>query len=357
MRTSIHLLVALCFYCAVGLAQQSVELLDFSPEVYRDGNLFKGIILQPANNTEVLEITLSLNGQLIATQQGSLAPGSQNLSDANILSSVFTPPYKELLQLGLLPEGRYSLCVRSQGETKPVCKSYRHIVRPGPFCVSLVYPADQTELESPYPTLVWTSTLMNVPGMAFEPSVTQSPKSQRREVTHFSMPDHFATRTFDNALPYPLTAAELREGEEYQWNVDLTLNGQLVCRSDVWRFHIGMDSLNTKLPINLSYIDLNQVDDMAAFFVLGELKLYLPTNAGSQKVSILILDERGKEIKLKQDQLVFNKSNNYLLYDLAKNGNLKHLKPYQVELTTPKGKLRLVITYVNPDLYAPPAAH
>lgn len=345
-------LIALQFLFLSLLSAQNIQLLDFSPELYRDGNLFKGVVLNPAEATsEFIEVKLYHNGQVIAVQKGRISLGSQNLSDATILSSFTQSPYGSLLELGFLPEGKYNLCI-SSGSEKADCKSYMHIVRPSPACVNLIYPSDKSELESNYPTLVWSSTLLNIEGLSFKPRVTKSQGTNRKEVSHFSMPDHYSKLTAENILQYPFTANELKDGEQYQWNVDLMLHNQLVCRSEVWKFHLTEDTIKTELPINLSYIDLNQVDDMAEFFILGELKLYLPIYSGKEEIRLKIKNKKGDNVQLKTSKVEFSKNEQYRVFDLSTQAKLNHLEQYLVEIKTPSTLKKIMITYVNPDFYS-----
>lgn len=336
-------------------AQNNINPLVFNPELYRDGILFKGVLFSNNSSTssEPLTATLTHNGRVVATQTGVLPLGSNNLSEVNVIQSSFFGDYESLLKMGLLPEGNYKLCVGSSAVNESNCVNYRHTVRPSPLCVNLVQPFNESEVNTQIPTFIWASQATGANGVASEIKISEPVSNKRREVQHFSLPAHFQkSELTGSAITYPVNALPLEQGKHYHWNVNLIYNGMMVCRSEVWTFKIPMDSIPDELPINLAYINLDEISDMPSYFILGELKLQFKAVKPEETAEISVFDSDNKRVKLKEDHITFEKNNPFVVYNFEENGKLDHLKEYTVNIKSTTCNVRLNMTYVSPALHS-----
>lgn len=321
---------------------------------FADGNLFNVQFLPGTGNEPItMNAQLSLNGKVIATQTGVASPSTNSVQSLN---GGLSDQLQGLAKLGILPVGRYSLCISAQG-VEAKCQTFVITAQSNAAHLNLISPAKGAIFEHPYPLLSWISSFQALTtGVSFRLVVTEASDLKRGSL--------FQNRAVPSMLDldgiqetnktYPVEAPALQSGVKYLWGVEAYAGGELLAQSDVWDFSIKPTVELNELPISLSYIDISRINNLPSYYILGALKLRYTPRGNSETAEITITDENGKQKKLKENTIQFASNDPYVSYDLTEMAGLKHLKKYTVELKLESGTTkRFFVTYVNPAFYKP----
>ena len=119
--------------------------------------------------------------------------------------------------------------------------------------------------------------------------------------------------------------------------------------AEVWKFTIIEDSLLAEVPREQSYYEFAGHDGDTRLYAVGELKLKYVSETANNSLSLRLVDIREKEIKLPEPELKLRAGDNRILLPLKDKVNLKHLKKYNLHITTKDNKTFIVpFVYVNP---------
>ena len=325
-----------------------MQLSPLSTHFFLDGNLFQGTI-QTFLDGYRLQADLTKDGKKILSQQITINGSAATLNGYSPVTT-FSSGIEPFLRQGLLPEGTYRLCVSGPDGTELDCEEYHHAVSPNQRCISLIQPKDDTKLSYRVPNFAWTS-IQQTPEVEYILKITEDQSSGNDRGVHYAKPAFYSEGLPTNLFTYPPMAPLLQPGD-YLWNVDLLFDGSIVCSSLPWKFSITEDSLLNQLPLNLSYVNIDETKNNASLNILGELKLSSETNT-EVTYTLSAFDESGKQLSLNESSILFAKSQKYVNINLLDLGKFEHGALYTIKLTGEKKTIVFDILFLHPSLYNP----
>lgn len=342
----------------------SLDGIELTPNT-----IFNYRLHNPGNQTVPVEVT----GRVQYRQSGlwfryhfklNLLPGTTILSKDQVYPEWEYSSYalKDLFQLyNKLPQGTYEYCV-SVNDTRtggaenpepsdPVGCVYQTVE--DMFLIHLVTPENDAKIYEYNPMLAWVVNYPFASELTYKLRVAelkqgQTPESAIVRNNPMYQDDHVMT----TGTVYPVTARPLQKWQPYVWTVDAFYKGILLGGAEVWKFTIIDDSVLAPVAADQSYTHINIESGRGELFAVGMIKLkYTLEDAQHDVLSLRLMDNSGKEIKLKEKDLEAVYGDNRYIFQIKDNYNLKHLQKYRLEIKNKQQKTFIIyFKYANPDL-------
>ena len=293
----------------------------------------------------------------------TLQPGHNSINKSMISSPVWTFSASGLRELFLtynkLPQGTYEYCVTVNPKqivdgqstaNEPMSCVYQTVE--DLFLINLITPENDAKIYESNPMLSWIVNYPFASELSYKIRVAelksgQNPQSAITRNNPMYKDDHVMT----TGTVYPVAAKPLQKWQPYVWTVDAYYKGILLGGAEVWKFTIIDDSELNSLPKESYYVDIRQEHNNALYYAIGAIKLKYQLDEKNEEVlQVQILNEEGKQIKLKQNQLKVVLGDNRIDIKLKDEVLLKHLAKYTLAITNSSGAyFQLPFKYINPD--------
>lgn len=139
-----------------------------------------------------------------------------------------------------LSSGKYTYCAKITGVD--VNDDYcQELESENSAFLFLVSPPDKDELDSKYPTLVWTHNepFPSLSGENYRLLITEISPGQSSEASiNTNVPVYLKDLLSRHDIQYPIDAKELIPGHRYAWQVQKLNNGIIVEKTEAWEFKI-----------------------------------------------------------------------------------------------------------------------
>lgn len=267
--------------------------------------------------------------------------------------------FKELFfNYNKLPEGTYEYCVslsirsnNPENVTSNVIDACSYYTVNDIFLINLLEPENNAKIYELYPMLSWVVNYPFASELTYRIRVAELQKGQNPQnaITR-NNPVYQENNVLATGITYPVTAKPLQKFQPYVWTVDAYYKGILLGGAEVWKFTIIEDTLLKVIPKNQPYIELNIENGGAAYYAVGNLKLkYTETEVLSDSLRITLTDDKGTPIKILDTSWGVNRGENHKIISFEDNNKVKHLKEYNLQVRTSKGRPYTVrFKYVNP---------
>lgn len=279
--------------------------------------------------------------------------GSKNV-ETNFIDYGFKKQYE--LTNGL-PPLNYTLCVNVKGTDNPIisgeaCNNY---LASDILTLAPIYPGVGDVIFEQRPPLHWM--LAGVPPGFFSYNIRltkvmgdENPnKSIKRNPLYINK-----SNVNEMHLIYPIDATELEMGAEYAWQVEVSKDREIIMKSDVWVFAVEDTNKFIEIPKNLSYVDIDEIDEGSQLFAVGCFKFKFIEEYNSNELKVRLYSrkkDQQKEIELPDNTFQVDLGVNMYKLDLSDQVYLKHLDEYTLRITEENTgrSYSLNILYVNPD--------
>lgn len=295
------------------------------------------------------------------TYTTSLQPGINSINKA-LISPQWDFSSSSLRTLfntyGVLPEGTYEYCVavmpvnalaESGNSSFNECLYHR---QDGIFTINLIDPEDKAKLREYYPALSWIANYSFASELKYRLRVAEIKQGQNPINAIMRNQSLYDERNLmQNSMVYPVYAKPLEKNKRYAWTVDAYYNEVLLGGAETWEFMIVDDTAKKSLPANRSYIDIKRENGKTKLVFSGSMKLkYVLDNAPKEVLSLSIVNEEGKTMRLTNNELKAKYGDNRYVIDLKEACNLKHNQSYTLHVHGSLGiAYSIPFTYLNPD--------
>lgn len=267
------------------------------------------------------------------------------------LRSLFTT-YK------VLPEGTFEYCVsvipvnssaESSNNIFDECLYHRE---DGIFSINLLEPDDKARLREYYPALSWVANYTFSSELKYRLRIAEIKQGQNPiNAVMRNQPVYDERNLLQNSIVYPVYARPLEKNKPYAWTVDAYFNEILIGGAETWQFIIVDDTAVKTLPANRSYVDIKRENGKTRLVFAGRMKLkYLLENAPKDVLTLSLINENGKQMRLTTGELKAKYGDNRYILDLKEASNLKHNQQYTLKIQSGTGStFSIPFTYLNPD--------
>ena len=306
-------------------------------------------VFNAANNSLV-----ELKSNIVVLKSGNNTFGAHNLSFSSVIYAS-SPQGNYVKNQHRLPSGSYNHCVRvvpigNIEEGDDYCQSIDALADEFLY---LIYPADDQELETPTPVLIW---MHNEPfnllsqGEFFRLTLVELGLDQKATDGLISnVPVFVSNQLTKHQLQYPFDAPVLVSGKRYGWQVQKISNGNIIASTEAWEFSL----VERPGPHSQVYVALKTNLDGTIYSVKDDRVFFrFDERYQSSSVNCRIIQSDGKVIEPRlennnEEVAGESKSAGYNCYELD-------LKPYGLkkgyytfEVRNEKNKKYLLKLYVD----------
>lgn len=198
-------------------------------------------------------------------------------------------------------------------------------------------PADNTEIETPYPQFTWMppAPIDMFTSLSYEIAVCEIKEGQKPiEAIQYNTPVYIKAGISQPAENYSTSYAKLEQGKSYAWQV-VAVNGMSYsAKTEVWSFTVKKDSVS-KIISMAPYVRLTNASSEINVAHQGFLKMQMQNDftdsSGLFKVRNISKNKEGVSNVILQFRLPLSRGQNFLEYDLNKFGKLNKDDVYEVE--------------------------
>jgi hypothetical protein len=197
-----------------------------------------------------------------------------------------------------------------------------------------IWPMDNDVIEEQRPNFSWTvSGAALPPGQSAQLVLVPCKEGLAARCIGAERPLFIAQDVRTPSVPFPPAVPSLEPGARYAWQVERSLNGVVVDRTDPWLFSVHKPNV----PAENKYVNLTTIQPGSVYEALGERIFFRYDEAYSgTKLSCLIFDEHGQRMEAQtaseSDGATDVKGTGINLYETD-------LQPYHLK----KGYYRLVV--------------
>ena len=311
------------------------------------------------------EVTNSMQVMSAATQVITILPGTTQLTNAllqPVQYNVLSPLYAvDISPNGLLPIGNFEVCYSFMNHNietvEKIAEDCRELIIEPLSPPLLIYPYDQSVIETENPQLSWLSPMpVNLfSNLKYNLDLVEVfPNQSPSDAIQQNFPLFQQTGITVTNLLYPNSAPILELNKQYAWRITATSNESAVTKSETWVFSrkefFKVENIKSS---ELPFAKLKKDDRGGYAIFVNELKFdYLNENADSiWNIKVYDLSKPDKkQISLMTDGIILKPGLNLIKYDVTNNPEFLDRHLYLLEIiNTRKESWKLRFEYRKPQ--------
>lgn len=211
-------------------------------------SLFYGTVQNTGNLVQLWfegELTAT-NGQMVVafrTEPITLATGVKTISSSELVMRTFTYGSSDGGRIARLfqrlPGGSYRYCIRARTNSEGEDQFCDGVDVEEYITLDLVHPWDKDTIDEVRPTLMWTMNGLNPSMSTSDVRLVLAPMSGSQnpaQTIASERPLFIIPKLNDRSVPYPAGVQDLDRGKCYAWQVERTIDGRVMDRSEPWGF-------------------------------------------------------------------------------------------------------------------------
>jgi hypothetical protein len=310
------------------------------------------------NNADVLDVSVKMNLQDAVTGQVVLSASTGNIllskgvkviTNRDIQPVVYNYNVQELSRK-YLPMGAYIACFR-------VVKNEEAQTLLGEDCISinidplspplLNTPADQAEIQTPYPQFSWMppTPFDMFSNMSYDLLVTELLVGQNAtEAIQYNTPIYSKTNINQPYETYNSSFTKLEVGKKYAWQVVAKNGLSYAAKTDVWTFKITNDKPAEKVS-NITYITLGGENAESGTYNLKDDNLNVKYYSYKKEynATIKIKTTSGEVVQELKQKIVYGDN----FFNIKLNKAIVKEKQYVLVLEGQEGKICSSLFSIN----------
>jgi len=305
------------------------------------------------NKDELLNVSVKMNLKDAATGEVLMSGNTNNIMIGKgvkilkiddvqpVLYNYNSPDFTK----NYLPMGSYIICyeVYQNIQESPAalgeeCSS----INIDPLSPPLLnMPADESEIETPYPQFSWMPpTPYDIfSNLRYDLIVTEILKGQSAtEAIGYNMPVYMKSNILQTNEMYPSTFSKLDTGKVYAWQVTAVNGLSYAAKTEVWTFTIGKKIEPAITTANNNYLLLD--NDLKDTYIITSKQIHIKYRSFDKEhnTPIIFSDAKGKEVAIIDKRIA--QGDNY--FDISLDNHFQKGVIYNLIITDLKGNRHLL---------------
>jgi hypothetical protein len=347
----------LCLLPFLGKAQVNISV-QFPPGGLVQKNQLWNLILMN-NREDITDLNIKMSLQNAVTGEVVLSAETRDIICSKGVKMITERDVQPVnynynnpdLSKAYLPLGSYIACYRiyhlgTKGEELLGDECVRLNIDPlSPPLLNT--PADNTEIETPYPQFTWMppTPIDMFTSLSYEIAVCEIKEGQKPvEAVQYNTPVYIKSGISQPAENYSTAYAKLEQGKSYAWQV-VAVNGMnYTAKTEVWQFTVKKEKPEVVNTTNI-YLQLKSVGESEGVYDLKENQLNIKYYSFDKEYNTVIRIKGNDGSILKETKAKVAYGDNFFNVQLP--GNIATGKVYTVEIQNNTGTTHLALFRIN----------